>query len=82
MDNQPNNLMQPEPERLAAAPRCLAKTRKGAACQAPAVRGAKRCRMHGGKGSGAPKGNRNAWKHGARSADAVAAARLLKDFAW
>ena len=25
--------------------------------------------MHGGKGSGAPKGNRNAWKHGARSAD-------------
>lgn len=23
--------------------------------------------MHGGKGSGAPKGNRNAWKHGARS---------------
>jgi glucans biosynthesis protein len=24
--------------------------------------------MHGGKGSGAPKGNRNAWKHGARSA--------------
>ena len=23
--------------------------------------------MHGGQGSGAPKGNRNAWKHGARS---------------
>jgi uncharacterized protein YjcR len=31
----------------------------------PAVRGKKRCRMHGGAlGSGAPKGNRNAVKHG------------------
>jgi len=26
--------------------------------------------MHGGKGSGAPAGNRNALKHGARSAEA------------
>jgi glucans biosynthesis protein len=25
--------------------------------------------MHGGKGSGAPKGNRNAWRHGGRSAE-------------
>ncbi|WP_420359400.1 hypothetical protein [Novosphingobium ginsenosidimutans] len=33
------------------------------------MRGKRRCRMHGGKGSGAPKGNRNAWKHGARSAE-------------
>ena len=24
--------------------------------------------MHGGKGSGAPRGNRNAWMHGMRSA--------------
>ncbi|WP_425492383.1 hypothetical protein [Novosphingobium jiangmenense] len=31
------------------------------------MKGNRRCRMHGGKGSGAPKGNRNAWKHGARS---------------
>jgi len=29
------------------APRCLAKTRKGTPCQAPRVRGKKRCRMHG-----------------------------------
>jgi uncharacterized protein YjcR len=37
-------------------------------------------RMHGGKGSGAPKGNRNAWKHGARSAgtlEALAPVRTL-----
>ena len=28
-----------------------------------------RCRMHGGKATGAPKGNRNAWKHGKYSAE-------------
>lgn len=57
-----------------AAPRCgaRAKTRGGEPCQAPAVRGKARCRMHGGKGSGAPKGNHNAWKHGARSAETMA----------
>lgn len=26
-----------------------------------------RCRIHGGKSPGPPKGNRNAWKHGLRS---------------
>ena len=45
--------------------RCGARTRKGSPCQAPAVSGKKRCRMHGGAaGSGAPKGNQNALKHG------------------
>ena len=29
------------------APRCLAKTRKGLPCKDPAVRGKRRCRMHG-----------------------------------
>jgi len=47
------------------SPRCGAKTRKGTACQAPAVLGKKRCRMHGGsKGSGAPWRSSNALKHG------------------
>jgi uncharacterized protein YjcR len=47
------------------SPRCGARTRKGTPCQAPAVAGKTRCRMHGGAaGSGAPKGNRNAVKHG------------------
>lgn len=68
-----------EPERLAAAPRCLARNRAGKPCQAPAVRGRKRCRMHGGTNPGAPKGNRNAFRHGARSAEAIAAARYLKN---
>ena len=40
-----------------AAPRCGARTRAGTPCKAPAVRGRKRCRMHGGaRGSGAPRG--------------------------
>jgi hypothetical protein len=45
--------------------RCCANTRSGTPCRSPAVAGKKRCRMHGGAaGSGAPKGNRNAFKHG------------------
>lgn len=56
--------------RLRLAPRCGAKTRSGAPCQSPAVKGRKRCRMHGGTNTGAPKGNRNAWKHGFRSSSA------------
>jgi uncharacterized protein YjcR len=37
--------------------------------------------MHGGTNPGAPKGNRNAWKHGGRSAKAENAARYLKTIA-
>jgi glucans biosynthesis protein len=34
--------------------------------------------MHGGKGSGAPRANRNAWKHGARSGRIMEIARYLR----
>ena len=44
------------------SPRCGTKTRRGTLCQAPAISGKKRCRMHGGKGSGAKSGNQNAFK--------------------
>ena len=58
---------------MRTSPRCGAKTRKGTPCQAPAVAGRKRCRMHGGaQGSGAPKGNQNALKHGLYTAEAKA----------
>nr|WP_283807367.1 HGGxSTG domain-containing protein [Bradyrhizobium embrapense] len=58
---------------MRASPRCGAKTRSGGACRAPAVRGKTRCRMHGGaKGSGAPRANRNARKHGWFTRDAIA----------
>jgi hypothetical protein len=34
-----------------------------------------RCRMHGGTNPGAPKGNRNAFKHGRYTAQAIAGRR-------
>lgn len=69
----------PEPKQLASAPRCLARNRSGNPCQCPAVKGKKRCRMHGGAaGSGAPKGNRNALKHGRYTREAREAERALR----
>ena len=44
---------------LRSAPRCGAKSRAGTPCQAPALRGRKRCRLHGGWSPGAPSGSRN-----------------------
>jgi hypothetical protein len=35
-----------------ACPRCGAKTRRGTACQSPAIRGKARCRIHGGRSTG------------------------------
>ena len=61
-----------QPEILASAPRCGARTRSGEPCRSPAIHGCQRCRMHGGKGNGAPRGNRNAWKHGFRTASHAA----------
>jgi len=64
---------------MLASPRCGAKTRAGGACRSPAVRGKKRCRMHGGaRGSGAPRANQNARKHGLFSRDAIAERRRIQ----
>lgn len=52
--------------------RCFAKTRSSGKCQIPPVTGKKRCRMHGGAdGSGAPQGNKNAFKHGRYSREFI-----------
>jgi glucans biosynthesis protein len=71
---------QPKPPNLPLAlwlsPRCGAKTRKGMPCQCPAMPNG-RCRIHGGVSPGAPKGNRNALKHGLYSAEAVANRRKV-----
>lgn len=68
MEQDPDEILQ----RLQGAPRCGARTRRGTACEAPAVQGRKRCRMHGGAaGSGAPPGNKNALKHGRYTADEI-----------
>ena len=55
---------------MLASPRCGARTRTGAACRSPALTGKARCRMHGGKGSGEPKNNKNALKHGTYTREA------------
>src|SRR5216683_2446708 len=62
------------------APQCGARTRSRKPCQSPAVRGKRRCRMHGGAaGSGAPLGNKNAFRHGHYSAEAIARRRELSE---
>jgi uncharacterized protein YjcR len=64
---------------MLASRRCGAKTRSGGACRSPAVSGKRRCRMHGGApGSGAPKANRNARKHGRFTRDAIAERRQIQ----
>jgi uncharacterized protein YjcR len=64
---------------MLTSPRCGAKTRTGGACRAPAVHGRNRCRMHGGAaGSGAPRANRNARKHGLFTADAIAERKQMQ----
>ena len=68
-----------QPDILASAARCGARTRAGTPCRSPAVHGRARCRMHGGaRGSGAPRGNRNAWKHGGRSGRLRDVARYIR----
>jgi hypothetical protein len=62
-----------------ASPRCGAKTRCGGSCRSPAVRGKRRCRMHGGApGSGAPSGNQNARRHGLFTREAIAEHRQIR----
>ena len=67
-DEEPNKPMRP---------RCGAKTRAGGTCgRSPMANG--RCDLHGGKSTGAPKGNKNAWKHGMRSAEMAAFRAMAK----
>ena len=65
---------------LAYAPgqRCGARTRSGKPCQSPAMPNG-RCRMHGGPSPGAPKGNKNAFKHGRYTAEAIARRRDIAE---
>jgi glucans biosynthesis protein len=80
MTNDPMHLRQ-EPQQLASAARCGAKTRSGRPCRSAAVAGRRRCRMHGGaKGSGGPKGARNGnFRHGRYTAEAIASRRWLRE---
>lgn len=79
-DGQPEELS--PRERISAAhsaPRCGARRKyDGEPCQSPAMPNG-RCRMHGGASPGAPKGNKNAWKHGRRSAAAMARRKEVRE---
>ena len=68
---------------LTAAALCGARNRAGMPCRCPAMRGKARCRLHGGKSPGAPKGEANGtWRHGAATNEAKAlrleSGRMLK----
>ena len=64
---------------MQASPRCGARIRSGGSCRSPAVRGKRRCRMHGGAPeSGAPRGNQNARKHGRFTRDAIAERKRIE----
>jgi len=93
MRNNDDNPMHPNKNRTLCAmqaltlanssPRCGAKTRRATACRSPAMENG-RCRMHGGKSPGAPRGRQHGnYKHGERSIAAIEFrkhyARLLKD---
>jgi len=59
-------------------PKCGAKSKRtGKPCQQPAMKNG-RCRLHGGKSTGPPKGNQNAFKHGFYSNDAIAQRRYIR----
>ena len=65
---------------MTASLRCGAKTRVGSPCKAPAVKGKRRCRLHGGAaGSGAPKGNQNALKTGDYTREALAERHQVRE---
>jgi glucans biosynthesis protein len=62
----------------AGAPRCGARTRGGRPCRNHPIRRRQRCRLHGSApGTGAPRGNGNAVKHGRTTAAALGAQRAI-----
>ena len=74
------NPMHRQPLAMHRSPRCGARTRNGSPCRSPAVRGGKRCRMHGGAaGSGAPTGNRNAFRHGRYTRELIEFRRTVRE---
>jgi hypothetical protein len=67
---------------LRSAPRCGALTRAGNACQRPALRGRKRCRLHGGLSTGAPRGTKNGnFRSGNWTAEAIEERKWLRSLA-
>jgi hypothetical protein len=66
-------------EAAQAADRCGARTRRGTVCQSPAMPNG-RCRIHGGRSPGAPRGRWNGrWRGGFYTEDAQAERRSLRE---
>ena len=60
-------------------PACGARTRAGTPCRRPAVRGRKRCRLHGGLSPGAPRGVKNGnFKSGDWTSEAINERKWLR----
>ena len=74
-DNNPMQNLLP----MHLSPRCGAHSRRtGKPCRNPAMKNG-RCRMHGGKSPGAPRGERNGnYRHGGRTQQAKAVRLLLR----
>src|SRR6516165_2363743 len=78
-DNPMDQRIETRLKNLRRAARCGARTRAGASCQRPAIRGRSRCRLHGGLSPGAPRGSRNGnYKTGDWTADAIEERRWLR----
>ena len=61
-----------KPLDLRTLPRCRAKAKStGRRCGNPVMKGKMVCYLHGGKSRGAPKGNKNALKHGNYTFEAI-----------
>ena len=71
---------QPHAKQITYAPQpaMWSADKSGNRCQSPAMPNG-RCRMHGGMSPGAPKGNRNALKHGRYTAEAIAGRREIAE---
>jgi hypothetical protein len=64
---------------MLASPRCGAKIRCGGSCRSPAVRGKRRCRMHGGApGSGAQGQTRTRVGTACSRGDAIAERKQIQ----
>src|SRR5215475_14180001 len=79
---RPDGETPPAPDAAAAPPTsCGARLPDGSPCRRAPAPGKRRCRRHGGApGVGAPKGSRNALKHGAFTREALAERRAINDF--
>jgi glucans biosynthesis protein len=51
-----------------------------APCRNPAIKGKRRCRMHGGKNDGGKTGNENAPKHGLYRRAVIRERREIREF--